>query len=126
MDIGIIFTKDNLNSAQWKENCFKYCEFNDIELEGQHIDSDFIDCRFENFYCYWGIFNIVNFVGCRFTNCTFRGSCFPDCVFVECEFYNCRFIKDNLNSDCDFRDSRAYNCAVIESIGFNAKLLSKK
>lgn len=117
----LTITQDNLKSVNWEEEFYKYCNFENFSIEGGHIDSDFIDCSFDNVEWYWGIFNIVNFVDCIFNNCIFRGSAFPDCKFVECEINNCRFIKDNLDSDCTFENASSYNCKLNNTEGFNAE-----
>ena len=117
--ISITVTNDNFDSINWEGGCFKYCVFEKFEIEGKHIDRDFIDCTFTDIDWYWGLFNLVNFVGCKFNNCTFRGSSFPECKFVECEFHNCNFIKDNLNGDCSFENARAYNCVANSCSGLN-------
>jgi uncharacterized protein YjbI with pentapeptide repeats len=118
---GIKITKDNLKSANWEEEHYKFCNFEDFSIEGGHVDSDFINCTFENIEWYWGMFNIVNFIDCTFNNCIFKGSSFPDCKFVECELNNCQFIKDNLDGDCSFENTKAYSCKVNNTTGFNVE-----
>lgn len=116
---SLIINSENLKSVNWEEDCFKYCEFLGIDPEGGHITADFTDCTFQDIDWYWGLFNVVNFVGCKFINCTFRGTSFSDCKFVECELMNCQFIKDNLNGECSFEGTRAYNCNINSTLGFN-------
>ncbi len=108
----------NFATINWEDDYYKFCQFFDIETEGGHVTSDFSNCTFTNIDWYWGIFNIVNFVGCTFENCVFRGAAFYDCKFVECEFIDCRFLKDNLNGDCTFEGAIAYNCKVTNTEGF--------
>ncbi len=110
--------KKNLATAPWEDDYFIYCNFEDFEMEGGHVTSDFIGCSFKNLDWYWGLFNCMNFIDCRFTDCVFRGTSFATCRFVECEFLNCRFLKDNLASECDFEDCVAYGCSVIGGEGF--------
>lgn len=121
--IDYTINNENLKNISWENNFFKYAEIQNISIEGGQIDSDFVSCTFQNCDWYWGMFNIVNFIDCKFTNCTFRGASFYDCKFVECEFDGCNFIKDNLNSDCVFENTKAYNCTQKNCIGFNAKNL---
>lgn len=112
--------KDNVSSVNWEEDCFKYCEFSGIAQEGQHVTADFTDCTFNDIDWYWGLFNIVNFVGCKFIDCVFRGTSFANCRFVDCELINCQFIKDNLEGSCSFDGSVTYNCTLSNCEGFSA------
>ncbi len=115
-------SQSNFSSVKWEEDYFKYAKFSDISADGGNITSDFAYCEFTNIDWYWGIFNMVNFVGCRFMNCVFKGTSFLDCKFVECEFSDCRFIKDNLNGDCSFEESVAYSCEFQNTEGFAAQI----
>lgn len=117
-----IYDKNDVYNINWEEDCFKYCEFKDISLEGEHITADFSSCTFQNVELYWGIFNIVNFVDCKFINCVFKGTSFSDCKFVECELSHCYFIKDNINGDCTFERTISYNSKLKSCKGFNVKL----
>jgi len=119
MQQSLEVNQQNLASINWENEYYKYCQFVDISPEGGHIDADFASCTFTNVDWYWGIFNIVNFVECIFVNCVFMGTSFPDCKFIECEFNNCQFVKDNLGGDCDFDGAVAYNCKVLNTVGFN-------
>ena len=118
---GVTIDADNVKSANWEEEYYKYCYFQTFSIEGEHVDSDFIDCTFNGIEWYWGIFNIVNFINCKFSNCVFRGTAFPDCRFVECSLTNCQFVKDNLNGDCSFENAKAYECKVSNCVGFNVE-----
>ena len=115
-------SSENFKTIDWDVDCYKYCSFSGISPEGLHITSDFTDCSFSNIDWYWGIFNIVNFVSCKFKNCVFRGTTFANCKFVECTFDDCRFIKDNLNGDCEFKESVSYNCCLNNCDGFKAEI----
>lgn len=115
---GLVVDTENLRSVDWEADCFKYCEFVGIAPEGGHITADFTDCTFQDVDWYWGLFNIVNFCGCRFVDCTFRGTSFSGCRFVECELLDCRFTKDNLNAECSFDETTAYGCHVSHTEGF--------
>jgi uncharacterized protein YjbI with pentapeptide repeats len=117
-----IINSKSLKSFDWSVEYFQYFEFSEFEIEGLHIDSDFSECTFRNIEFYWGIFNIINFINCKFENCTFRGTAFPNCKFIDCQLTNCSFEKDNLNGDCDFTDSKAYNCTTNNCRGFNAEI----
>ena len=112
--------KESVAVIQWDDRYFKYCEFDGFSQDGGVIDSDFINCSFKNVDWYWGIFTQANFIKCDFTNCDFRGTSFVDARFVECKLDNCRFIRDNLNADCDFSRSVAYGCTVNGGEGFIA------
>ena len=119
----VTINKDNLESVNWEEGCFKFCSFESFHTYVSNIDSDFIDCIFTDLDWYGALFNVVSFIGCKFDKCTFRGAGFPDCKFVECEFKNCQFIEDNIGGDCYFDNARVYNCKFIDCVGFD---LSKK
>jgi uncharacterized protein YjbI with pentapeptide repeats len=114
--------KENLDMIEWDENYFKFCDFENISIEGGVIGSDFIDCSFKNVDWYWGLFSGANFVNCLFNDCVFRGSAFPDGKFVECSLVNCRFIQDNLTADCDFSRTIAYRCSTNNGEGFKAEI----
>jgi uncharacterized protein YjbI with pentapeptide repeats len=115
---GLSIDKRNLSSVNWEADCFKYCEFIGITPDGCHITADFTDCLFQDVDWYWGLFNVINFVGCKFVNCAFRGTSFSECRFVECEFMGCRFVQDNLGGECSFNRSVAYNCHLADCEGF--------
>lgn len=115
-------TQGNLSTVDWHEDCFKYCQFQDFEMEGEEIDSIFLVCTFANLDWYAGLFNICNFIRCEFVNCTFRGCSFPDCKFVECSFTNCQFLKNSFGSDGRFDRAIAYGCSFENVHNFNALL----
>lgn len=119
---SLVIDGQNVAEVNWEQDCYKYCEFVGISLEGQHITADFINCTFKDIDCYWGIFNIVSFIECKFENGIFRGTSFPDCKFVECELDRCQFIKDNLDADCTFENAVAYNCKLLNCTGFAAEM----
>ena len=112
--------ENNLASVEWDENFFKYCEFEGFSVNGGVISSDFVGCTFKNVDWYWGIFVQANFIGCRLIDCTFRGTSFSDARFMDCLVDGCRFVKDNLNGDCNFTGAVAYGCLVKNSEGFSA------
>jgi hypothetical protein len=39
-------------------------------------------------------------------------------MFVQCNLYDCKFVKDNLNGDCDFSGAVAYSCNAVRCEGF--------
>ena len=116
------FNQNNFNSIKWDEELYKHCKFLNFSIEGKHIESDFINCTFENIECYWGLYNMLNFTDCTFKNCTFKGSSFSDCEFVKCQLNNCQFTKDNLDGDCSFDNTKAYNCKLSNTVGFNVQI----
>ncbi len=118
---SLTVNQENFATVRWEDDYFKYCTFADISTDGGYVTSDFAKCEFQDIDWYWGMFNIVNFVGCKFDTCVFRGTSFPDCKFIECEFQNCRFVKDNLDGDCTFEGAIAYNCKVKNSEGFSVE-----
>jgi len=113
--------KDGLKDTSWDENYFKYCTFEWFSHEGGVVCSDFVTCSFVEVEWYEGLFTHSNFIDCRFMNCVFLGSTFADSRFVECTMTNCRFIKDNLDSECSFPRTVAYECSVEGGEGFNAR-----
>ncbi len=115
----MIINSDNVKKINWEEQRFDSYEFIGFSYEGGHIDSEFKDCTFSNLDWYWGLFNMSSFVGCTFKNCTFRGTAFSGCNFESCNFIDCVFTTDNLNSKCDFNDSKTINCVVTNCKGFN-------
>ena len=105
---------------------FRYCHFNNAELEGGDSDGVFILCNFQGFEWYWGIFNLALFVGCKFERCTFRGTAFSGCRFVECSFTECHFLPDNLGGSCSASETNLYGCSSTDCDGFNELFQSKK
>ncbi len=110
--------------ANWSNHVFRYCDFHGINSEGDHIDSTFLGCTFEECEWYWGLFNLAVFVQVKFTHCVFRGTAFSGSKFIECEFVGCQFIKDNLNSECSFHDVMWYGCTQ-SGCGALGKLIGK-
>ena len=115
-------TSENFSLSDLDSSFLKFCSFENLSIEGGHVDSDFRSCSFTGVDWYWGLFNICVFVECQFMNCIFRGSGFPDCKFVECSFSKCQFVKDNLDGDCDFEGAIAYGCSIEDTIGFAAQI----
>jgi uncharacterized protein YjbI with pentapeptide repeats len=102
--------QNHIKDIIWNEEYFKFCYFKDISIEGEHIDSDFIDCTFERLDSYWGLYNLSNFIDCIFIECCFRGCSFPDSKFINCKFEQCHFLKDNMDSECTFNRTQFINC----------------
>jgi uncharacterized protein YjbI with pentapeptide repeats len=119
---SLIINEQNVQTVNWDEDCFKYCEFIGISLDGEHIDTDFNGCTFKDIDWYWGLFSSVNFIDCDFRNCVFRGTAFMGCKFVECQLVSCRFTKDNLKADCSFEETVSYNCKLYNCEGFMPEL----
>lgn len=112
--------------AGWSDHVFRYCDFTHLNSEGGDIDSIFVGCTFEKCEWYWGLFNLAVFVGVSFTNCTFRGTAFSGSKFIECVFTDCEFIKDNLNSDCSFKDIAWYGCTQSNCGGLEREFRSRR
>jgi uncharacterized protein YjbI with pentapeptide repeats len=109
---------ENVQNTLWDENYFKFCDFDGFSTEGGFVCSDFVSCSFRNVDWYWGLFSGSNFIACQFADCIFRGVSFPDSRFIECKLTNCRFVKDNLNGECDFSKTVAYGCVIEGGEGF--------
>jgi len=116
-----LIDKTNAAAIDWEENHFKYCDFEGFSAEGRTISSDFIGCSFGNVDWYWGLFSFANFIDCRFKDCLFQGTTFANCRFVDCELINCRFIKNNLDTSCEFKQTVAYGWVTDGGEGFGAK-----
>jgi uncharacterized protein YjbI with pentapeptide repeats len=119
---SVTVNKENVAAIGWDENYFKFCDFENVSVDGGTVGSDFVDCSFKDVEWYWGLFSGSNFVNCLFRDCVFRGSTFADCRFVACSLTNCRFVKDNLDGDCDFSKTVAYGCLVDCGEGFKAEM----
>ena len=123
--ISVEITPDNVAGIEWDDEHFKYCTFSRLQMEGNTICSDFVDCIFENVYWYWGLFTATNFINCQFNECTFAGTDFPDSRFIDCKLTNCKFIGDNLAGDpCCFDKTVAYGCSVVGCEGFEVKIVA--
>jgi uncharacterized protein YjbI with pentapeptide repeats len=108
----------------WEDQVFQFCEFRDIQGEGLHITSAFLDCTFSQCDLYWVLGNIATFVGVTFRGCTFSGCSFSGCRFVECTFQDCRFTKSNLGGNCSFDGSRWYGCTQSNTDGLSPEFAS--
>ncbi len=111
----------DLAEVDWNDGYFKHCDFESLLIEGGVIDSDFVSCSFKNAEWYWTLFTQSNFIQCRFEECVFRGATFAQVLFVECSFTNCRFLKDNLDSPCEFDRTVAYGSSIENGEGFRAE-----
>lgn len=105
----------------WEDHVFQFCTFHNLDGEGLHVTSHFIDCEFEGGDFYWVIFNLAVFVGVTFKNCRFRGCSFAGCRMVECVFEHCEFDKDALDGDCTFTGSRWYACKQQSTQGLRTE-----
>jgi hypothetical protein len=90
--------KEDLSRVEWDDSYFKYCEFDDFNLEGNIACSDFVSCTFNKIDWYWGFFSGANFIRCRFVDCVFRGYSFGDARFLDCELTRCQFVNDNVGA----------------------------
>lgn len=115
-----VFERRLPKKIPWGDQAFRFCEFRDIQAEGPHITSSFIDCIFDRCDLYWALFNIATLVGVTFKNCDFRGCSFAGCRIVECTFENCRFMDDNLGGGCSF-DSQWYGCRQLGTEGLSVE-----
>jgi len=111
--------KEDLSRVEWDDSYFKYCEFDEFDLEGNIACSDFVSCTFNKIDWYWGFFSGANFIRCRFVDCVFRGCSFGDARFVDCELTRCQFVNDNLGGACNFDGAAAYGCTLLETAGFD-------
>lgn len=118
---GVKIAENNLQSINWKEDYFK---FEGFSFAGAEIEVYFSSCTFRDIDLYWTIFDFSTFVDCEFDNCILRGVDFGGCKFVECSFSNCQFIQNNLGGDCDFGDATAYNCEILNCVGFDARIIN--
>ena len=98
----------------WRETVFRFCEFEDLSMDGDSVEGALLWCRLKNLEWYWGLFNAAVIAQTKFHGCTFRGTSFRSCQFVECEFEGCRFILDNLASECTFADCSFVECRFDE------------
>ncbi len=112
--------------ADWSDNFFRFCDFRQMDLEGEHVDSVFVGCTFEECEWYGGLFNQTILVNIKFKNCRFRGTSFRGSKFVECEFHECEFTEDNLGGDCVFDDVKWYNCIQKNCRGLEEEFRNKR
>ena len=117
------YSTENENLLSWENEIFDGDVFYCLSIEGKTVESNFSNCEFRELDCYWGLFNIIEFVNCKFFNCTFRGTVFADCKFINCEFIDCEFTIDNLNSACEFIGSTHKECIFKNCRGFGAKYI---
>jgi len=113
------FDRELAGPATWEEQTFRYCTFQNFEVDGPHITANFIDCIFDHCDMYWALFNVATLVGVTFRDCQFRGCAFSGCRFVECTFENCQFTTDNFNKPCRFEGTRWYNCKQSGTSGLD-------
>jgi uncharacterized protein YjbI with pentapeptide repeats len=95
----------------WGAAVFRFCEFEDLSIDGNSVDGALLWCQLTNVEWYWGLFNTAVIAQTKFNGCTFRGTSFRSCQFVACEFDRCRFVLDNLASECTFSDCSFVECS---------------
>lgn len=104
---------------EWKDEVFRYCQFNALDLEGEIFTGALLGCEFKASSFYLGLFNNATLARTRFEDCAFNGTSFKDCVLTECEFIRCHFAEDNMGGECQFDGSRWYACKQSECIGLD-------
>ncbi len=96
---------------------FRYSTFSGLEIEGGHVNAEFLWCRFKDVDWHWGLFTVCLFFSCRFEDCTFRGASLPDCRFVDCTLVRCKFVQDLAGGNCHFENCRWYGCTMSDCEG---------
>ncbi|MFZ6658229.1 pentapeptide repeat-containing protein [Undibacterium sp. TJN19] len=105
------------NSVSLNEHVFRYCEFADIQFEGESVTSAFLGSSFIGCGWYWGVFNTTILIDVKFLNCTFCGTAFSGARFINCKFENCKFLKDNLDAECRFDEVGWFACSQENCTG---------
>ncbi|HEX8614399.1 MAG TPA: pentapeptide repeat-containing protein [Telluria sp.] len=119
------FEKKLPKPAGWLEHVYRYCEFVDMDIQGDPVDSVFVSCSIEHCSWYWGMFCCALFVNVHFVGCTFRGTSFNSGKFVDCDFVDCVFTEDNLGRECSFDDTSWYGCTQTRCPGLEGEFRSK-
>lgn len=102
---------------RWKDDVFRYCSFESLDLQGEAFEGVLIDCNFAGSTWYWGLFNTTRLIGVEFRDCVFRGTAFHGCIFANCRFLNCSFVADNLRAECRFTECHWSGCEQAGCIG---------
>jgi uncharacterized protein YjbI with pentapeptide repeats len=94
---------------------FRFCQFDDIDIEGVSYSGVMEGCTFTRGRFYWGLLNVASLIDVRFVDCIFPGTSFRGCRLVQCAFENCRFVLDNLGGsatidDCSFTECSFERC----------------
>lgn len=97
-------------AGNWGEAVFRYCTFENLDLDGLSSDGIIQSCTFTGCQLYWAFFNCTLLAGVRFMDCTFSGASFRTARLIECTFERCNFDLDNLGGDCTFA-----GCIVVSS-----------
>lgn len=122
MNTGAIYDCDVFSNpadlaTRLEDSIFRYSALTNFSIEGGHATAIFSSTTFDRLDWYWGLFNACLFADCRFENCTFRGTAFPDSRFVDCSFFRCRFVRDNLDGECVFENTKWYGCTQSDCEG---------
>ena len=102
------------------EDVFRFCQFDDLDVDGVSFAGMMEGCTFTRATFYWGFFNTTALIDVRFVDCVFPGTSFRGCRLVECAFVNCRFVLDNLGGsatidECSFTECRFEGCSFERS-----------
>ncbi len=114
---SIGFTTLSALSDDTRDDVFRYCTFDGLDVEGQFFEGIVVGCKFNNSVWYLSLFSTTKFVDVEFRECVFRGCSFAQCVFARCRFVDCQFVKDNMGGDCRFDDCAWYDCLQTECDG---------
>lgn len=95
---------------EWGDAVFKFCMFEDLDIDGVSFDGEMVSCTLCRVQLYWGFFNVALLANVTFHECVFPGASFRGCHFVECTFKDCRFTLDNLGGACIFDDCTLTEC----------------
>lgn len=98
------------------EDVFRFCQFDNLDVDGVSFAGMMEGCTFTRGRFYWGLFNTASLIDVRFVDCIFPGTSFRGCRFVRCTFESCRFVLDNLGGsatidDCSFTECRFERCS---------------
>ncbi|GLH81813.1 hypothetical protein SSBR45G_67220 [Bradyrhizobium sp. SSBR45G] len=94
----------------WDDAVFRWCNFAQLEIEGQMIGGALLGCELREVDWYRGLFNTTLISHTTFKSCIFRGTSLGSCELVVCRFEDCRFVLDNLQGPC-----KVENCVVVET-----------
>ncbi len=108
-----------------REDVFRYCNFDGLDVDGQGFEGVAVGCTFTNSSWYWSLFNTARFVEVEFRGCVFRGCGFAGCIFTLCRFVGCTFTKGNMGGDCTFDDCAWYDCAQTGCEGLPEKFVPR-
>ncbi len=90
---SVEFTSPSALSDDLRDDAFRCCTFDGLDVEGPGFEGIGGGCTFKNSAWYWSLFVMAQFIDVEFRECVFRGCSFADCVFARCKFVNCRFVR---------------------------------